>query len=52
MLRKVLVWGAIAFVIFFVAFRPSAAADVIRTLGEVTGDIFEGVGDFFGGLVG
>lgn len=52
MFKKVLVWGCIAYVIFFVAFRPSAAADVIRTLGEVTGDILAGVGDFFSGLVG
>lgn len=51
MLKKVLVWGAMAFVVFFVAFRPGAAADVINTLGETAVDIFEGVGGFFGSLV-
>lgn len=52
MLKKVIVWGGIAFVVFFVAFRPAAAADFIGTLGSVVGDIFRGVGDFFRGLVG
>jgi hypothetical protein len=51
MLKKVLIWGGIAFVVFFVAFRPGAAADVIRTLGTITGDVFQGVGEFFGSLV-
>jgi hypothetical protein len=51
LLRKVLVWGGIAFLIFFVAFRPGSAADVIRGLGTTAVDIFQGVGEFFGGLV-
>lgn len=49
--KKILVWGGIAFIVFFVAFRPSAAHDVIMTLGNVAGDIFHGVGDFFDGLI-
>ncbi len=52
MLRKVLIWGGIAFVVFFVAFRPGAATDLIRTLSATVGEIFQGVGDFFGSLVG
>ena len=51
MLRKVVVWGGIAFVVFFVAFRPGAAADFIGTIGSMAGDIFLGIGDFFNGLV-
>ena len=50
--RRGIVWGGIAFVVFFVAFRPAAAADFIGTLGSVVGDIFRGVGEFFGSLVG
>lgn len=51
MLKKVVVWGAIAFVMFFAAFRPGAAADVLRTLGGTFASIFRGVGEFFGGLI-
>lgn len=51
MLKKVLVLGGIAFVVFFVAFRPGAAADLVGTLGQTAIDIFEGVGGFFSSLV-
>ena len=51
MLRKVLIWGGIAFVVFFAAFRPGAATDIVRTLGATFGDIMGGMGDFFGRLV-
>ena len=51
MTKKVMVWGAIAFTIFFVAFRPGAAADVVATLGQAAVDILEGIGDFFRSLV-
>jgi hypothetical protein len=52
LLKKVVVWTGITFAVFFVAFRPGAAADVVRTLGETVTEIFRGVGDFFGGPVG
>lgn len=52
MLKKWLVWAGIAFLVFFVAFRPSAAADVVATLGSTAIEIFENVGKFFGSLVG
>lgn len=51
MLKKVLVWGGIAFIVFFVAFRPGAAFDVVRMLGDTAATIFQGVGEFFNGLV-
>lgn len=51
MLKKMLVWGGIAFVVFFVAFRPGAALGVIATLGNTAVDIFEAVGSFFESLV-
>jgi hypothetical protein len=47
MLKKMLVWGGIAFIVFFVAFRPGAAADAVSMLGQTAIDIFEGVGGFF-----
>lgn len=52
MLKKVLTWGGIAFVVFFVAFRPGAAMDVLATVGQTAIDIFAAVGRFFGSLVG
>ena len=52
MLKKVVIWGGIAFVVFFVAFRPGAAGDVVRTLGSVAVDILTGIGGFFERLVG
>ena len=51
MIKKILVWGGIAFVVFFVAFKPGAAGDTVRSLGEVATEIFRGVGNFFGSLV-
>jgi hypothetical protein len=51
MVKKILSWGGIAFRVFFVAFRPNAAADVVKTLGGVLIDVGNGVGDFFSSLV-
>lgn len=51
MLKKWFVWGMIAFVVFFVAFKPSSAAGAVKTLGQAAIDIFEGVGGFFSSLV-
>ena len=51
MLKKIVVWGGVAFIVFFVAFRPDAAADIITGLGDMAVDIFTGVGKFFGSLV-
>lgn len=51
MVKKILVWGFVAFLIFFVAFRPSAAADVVKSLGSTIMDIAQGFGDFFSNLV-
>jgi len=51
MLKKILTWGAIAFLVFFVAFRPGAAGDVVGQLGNVAGDVFMGIGRFFSSLV-
>jgi len=52
MLKKVLVWGGITFVVFFIAFRPSAAAAFVKAVGQTAYDITEGVGQWFASLVG
>lgn len=51
MLKKVITWGGIAFIVFFAAFRPGAAGDIVKQLSTVATDIFRGVGEFFGGLI-
>lgn len=51
MLKRWVIWGGIAFIVFFVAFKPDSAAHVIGVLGSTTVDILKGVGDFFGSLV-
>jgi len=49
--KKYLTWILIAFVIFFIAYRPSAAANLVKSIGSVLLDMANGVGDFFNGLV-
>ncbi|MFI5906463.1 hypothetical protein [Dactylosporangium sp. NPDC051541] len=51
MLKKVLTWGSIAFLIFFVAYRPQSAANVFKSLGGGIMDIATGFGEFFSSLV-
>jgi len=51
MLKKFLTWGGIAFLIFFIAYRPQSAAEVFRSLGGSIVDVASGVGDFFSNLV-
>ncbi|MGC4804563.1 hypothetical protein [Micromonospora sp. DT233] len=51
MVKKVLTWAGIAFLIFFVAYRPSSAADVFKSIGGGIMDIAQGFGDFFTSLV-
>lgn len=51
MVKKVLTWAGVAFLIFFIAFRPESAADVVKTLAGGVVDIAQGFGDFFTSLV-
>jgi hypothetical protein len=51
MVKKVLTWGSIAFLVFFIAYRPQSAAEVFKSLGGGLMDIATGVGDFFTNLV-
>jgi hypothetical protein len=51
MVKKILTWGGLAFLIFFVAYRPTSAADVFKSLGGTLQDIAQGLGDFFSNLV-
>ncbi|GGK30425.1 hypothetical protein GCM10010124_24020 [Pilimelia terevasa] len=51
MVRKVLTWGGLAFLLFFVAFRPESAANVFRAIGAGIADVAQGLGEFFTNLV-
>lgn len=51
MLKKMLTWGGIAFLIFFIAFRPNEAMGVVKTLGQTLVDVGNAVGEFFNSLV-
>jgi hypothetical protein len=51
MIKKVLTWSAVAFVIFFVAYRPQSAANVFRAIGGGIRDIGSGFSEFFSNLV-
>jgi hypothetical protein len=51
MVKKILTWGGLAFLIFFVAYRPTSAADVFKSIGGTLQDIAQGFGDFFSNLV-
>ena len=51
MVKKILTWGGLAFLLFFIAFRPDSAAEVAKSLGGTLNDIGQGLGDFVSGLV-
>lgn len=51
LLKKVLTWCFVAFLIFFMAFRPQGAADMFRALGGGLMAVFQGFGDFLTGLM-
>ena len=49
--KKILTWGLIAFLVFFIAARPASAATVFKQLGHSLVDIANGIGTFFSSLV-
>lgn len=50
-MKKVLTWSLVAFLVFFVAFRPGTAGDVVLGLLGVIADVARGFASFIGGLV-
>lgn len=51
-LKKTLMYASGVFIIYFIAFRPDAAARVARGLLGLIARIGTGFGDFFSRLVG
>jgi hypothetical protein len=52
MIKKVLTWGGLAFLVFFIAYRPDSAANVAKAIGDGIGSVLSGMGDFLAGVVG
>ncbi|GAA0959873.1 hypothetical protein [Virgisporangium aurantiacum] len=51
MVKKILTWGSIAFLVFFVAYRPESAAQVAKSIGSGLADLADGFTNFFTSLV-
>jgi hypothetical protein len=51
MAKRVFVWGGIALLIFFIAYRPNSALGVFQNLGGTVTDVFSGIIDFLGRLI-
>jgi len=50
LVKKILTWGVVIFLMFFMAFRPEAAADMFLSVGAALTAIAQGFGDFFSRL--
>ena len=48
--KKIFTWAFVAFVIFFIAFRPHGAAEIFRAIGGGLMAVFQGFGDFLSGV--
>jgi hypothetical protein len=44
--KKILRWGGLAFLVFFVAYRPQSAAGIVSSIGGGLIDIANGFGEF------
>lgn len=51
MLKKILTWGGLAFLVFFIAFRPDEASGVVSSLAGGILDVGNGFASFFTNLV-
>lgn len=43
MAKRIVTWGGVAFLLFFIALRPDSAADAFASLGGVVADIWDGL---------
>ncbi|HIV59228.1 MAG TPA: hypothetical protein H9902_14855 [Candidatus Stackebrandtia faecavium] len=50
-MKKVLTWGGVAFLVFFIAFRPESAGNVVSTIAGTIGAIGAGFASFISNLV-
>jgi hypothetical protein len=48
--KKVLTWGLLAFLVFYLVTQPNDSAQIIKSLGGGVKNIAVGLGDFVSGL--
>ena len=51
MIKKILTWGGLAFLVFFIAYRPNEASGIVGQIASSIGDVAQGFGDFVAGVV-
>ncbi|WP_184786054.1 hypothetical protein [Phytomonospora endophytica] len=51
MIKKILTWGGLAFLVFFIAYRPKEASGIVGQIASGIGDAAMGLGDFISGVV-
>lgn len=51
MVKKVLGWAFIIFLVFFVVSRPASAAQAVKSIGNMLLTVGQGFGNFFSSLV-
>ncbi|MFI9528237.1 MULTISPECIES: hypothetical protein [Micromonospora] len=49
--KKVLAWSFLAFLIYFMAFRPESAARMFKAIGAALVAMAQGLGDFLTSLM-
>ncbi|WP_192902353.1 hypothetical protein [Micromonospora endolithica] len=49
--KKLLIWGSVAFLIYFMAFRPEGAAEMFKAIGAALMAMAQGLGDFLTSLM-
>ncbi|MEH1102243.1 MULTISPECIES: hypothetical protein [Micromonospora] len=49
--KKLLIWGSVAFLIYFMAFRPEGAAEMFKAIGAGLMAMAQGLGDFLTSLM-
>ena len=52
MVKKIMLWAGVMFVIFFIAVRPESAAETLRPIGDGIGTVVSGLKEFLTSLVG
>jgi hypothetical protein len=50
MVKKIVIWGVVAFLILFIAYNPGDAAEVFRAIGRGFVNMAQGFGDFIANL--
>lgn len=51
MIKKILTWGGLAFLVFFIAYRPKDASGIVGNVVSAVGDVAQGFGDFLSGVI-